>query len=268
MPARISCPRCGTESIQGISERCRRCGRAFPDDLPPRRNASPASGGDVAIWILAGVAALSLLLVAATVVLLVKMPAQQGPTGGPFTAPPPGPLQGAAPGVTRPAGELLRNGDFEDGNVGFVSDYQHSPGRILDVRTYDIVRNPRDAHRDAALFGDHTNGTGLMMAVNGGNLIDRIVWTQTVVVSPGVRYSFSLWLACWFAPNPAHLDVRINGKSVGKVVAPEVCGEWKEFKATWDAGVDRTAAIEIYSLTRDLPGNAFCLDDLSFRAAR
>jgi hypothetical protein len=59
--------------------------------------------------------------------------------------------------------ERIRNGDFEQGNRGFRSDYHLEPGNIRPELSYDIVVNPQDAHADAAFFGDHTSGKGRMM---------------------------------------------------------------------------------------------------------
>jgi hypothetical protein len=161
--------------------------------------------------------------------------------------------------------ELIRNGNFEQGNKEFRTAYKHSPGSVLDALTYDVVTDPSTAHRDAASFGDHTSGKGHMLVVNGGNAADRAVWEQTVEVRPGAEYTFSLWVATWYALSPAELDVHINGKSVGKVTAPEKCGEWKQLKVKWEPGTTRSAKIEIFDLNTDVAGNDFALDDISLQ---
>jgi hypothetical protein len=163
------------------------------------------------------------------------------------------------------ADELIRNGDFEQGNKEFGTAYKHSPGNVLDVLTYDVVKDPNTAHRDAASFADHTSGKGYMMVVNGGDAADQALWEQTVEVQPGAEYTFSLWVASWYASSPAELDVHINGKSVGKVVAPEKCGEWKQLKVKWDAGKQSSAKIEIFDLNTQFSGNDFALDDISLQ---
>src|SRR5262245_57509335 len=40
------------------------------------------------------------------------------------------------------AAELIVNGNFEAGPVGFTSAYLYSPGNILGDGTYDVVKNP------------------------------------------------------------------------------------------------------------------------------
>jgi hypothetical protein len=106
------------------------------------------------------------------------------------------------------------------------------------------------------------------MAINGGNAPDRVVWAQTVDVRPGAEFTFSLWLASWYATAPAELDVHINGKLIGKVVAPAKAGEWKELRVKWNSGTDKSANLEIFDLTRAVSGNDFCIDDISLREGK
>ena len=52
---------------------------------------------------------------------------------------------------------LIINGDFELGNVGFFSDYSNSTH--LNASTiYVITTNPEPLHKYAASYGDHTTG--------------------------------------------------------------------------------------------------------------
>jgi hypothetical protein len=166
------------------------------------------------------------------------------------------------------ADELVCNGDFEQGLKGFRSAYRHSPGNIRDAFTFCLGRSPSQAHSDAAAFNDHTGGGGLMMLVNGGDAVNDVLWGQTVAVRRQTTYTFSLWVASWYQSAPAELEVRINGKALGRVVAPARCGEWKELKATWHSGADSQAAIEIFNFTRHISGNDFAIDDISLRGPR
>jgi hypothetical protein len=163
------------------------------------------------------------------------------------------------------ADELIRNGDFERGNKEFRTEYKHTPGSVLDALTYDIAKDPNKIHRDAESFGDHTSGKGNMMVVNGGDAADQVVWGQTVDVQPGAEYTFSLWVASWYASSPAEIDVHINGKSIGKVTAPEKCGEWKQLKVKWNSGTDKSARVDVFDLNTAVSGNDFALDDISLQ---
>jgi hypothetical protein len=164
-----------------------------------------------------------------------------------------------------PAGELIRNGNFEQGNRGFQSSYTYSPRSVLDDLTYAIVKNPNSVHRDAATFGDHTSGSGYMMVINGGNGIDRVIWRQSVAVRARADFTFSVWVTNWTSISPPTLEVRINGQSIGRVTARGRCGEWSELNVKWNAGKETSAAIEIYNLNPAVSGNDFAIDDVSLR---
>ena len=163
------------------------------------------------------------------------------------------------------ADERIANGDFEQGARGFRTGYQHSPGNLRESGTFCVVTDPHNAHDSAASFNDHTSGRGFLLAVNGSDLPDLLLWGQDVAVKPGAEYTLSLWVASWFFTSPAELEVRINGREVGRVIASTKTGEWKELRATWTAGNDSRAVIEIYNRTREISGNDFAIDDISLR---
>ncbi len=118
---------------------------------------------------------------------------------------------------------LIVNGDFEDGNVGFDTDYFYVPpdGSMYAENTYAIGDDPRDYHSEWASFGDHTTGTGMMMIVNGFPLEElpiRIVWGQEV----NLPAAFS---AVKTYPMFANGDSRI-GDVLVKNSAEEICVEF------------------------------------------
>src|SRR6516162_4172874 len=81
--------------------------------------------------------------------------------------------------------DYIVNGNFEQGNVGFTSQYTYSPGELGPARTYDVVSNPGiDRPRDInpPNFGDHTTGHGLMFAGNGAEVPNVIVWSETLSI--------------------------------------------------------------------------------------
>jgi hypothetical protein len=161
--------------------------------------------------------------------------------------------------------ERIVNGDFEQGRVGFRTQYTFSPGNLRPELAYDIVQRPTEAHADAAAFGDHTTGKGNMLMVNGGQAINHVVWGQTTTVRPGGEYTFTLWVASWTPISPAQLDVRVNGKSIGQVAASPNPGQWNQLRVVWNAGDNRSANIEIFDLNQAFSGNDFAIDDVSLR---
>ncbi|HJS18829.1 MAG TPA: hypothetical protein VJ785_08770 [Anaerolineales bacterium] len=160
---------------------------------------------------------------------------------------------------------LIVNDDFEGGNTGFSSEYDFSPGDIFPESTYDMVTDPSDSHPSAASFGDHTSGSGQMMAVNGALTGTSIVWSETIAVTANTEYEFSAWIASWFVISPTELQFRVNGSPIGHFTAPRVPGVWLQFFALWNSGTNTTATIEIVDLNTAQNGNDFALDDLVFQ---
>src|SRR4051794_40499460 len=79
---------------------------------------------------------------------------------------------------------LIVNGDFEQGNTGFSTQFAYTPGDIGPGGTYDILTNPLNSHGFIpSIPGDHTTGSGLMMAINGSHSTGFVVWSQTVSVA-------------------------------------------------------------------------------------
>ena len=93
---------------------------------------------------------------------------------------------------------LVFNGDFFLGNAGFVTDYQYlSSAPAAGVqKAYGIVSNPSTWFSPFSTCGDHTNGTGNMMVIDGStsNSGTDKIWSQTIPVIAGQNYTFSYWI--------------------------------------------------------------------------
>lgn len=166
---------------------------------------------------------------------------------------------------------LLVNGDFQMGATGFTSTYSYSPSNLWKTATYDVVTNPHDDHPRGASFGDHTTGTGFMLALDGSTGTNAVVWSETVPVSPDTTYIFSGWGASWgetghgFDPSPAVLRVLINGQQyAADVTLAATDGVWRTFSVVWHSQSSTQAAIKIQDENTAYIGNDFALDDLSF----
>ena len=172
----------------------------------------------------------------------------------------------------RPAAtaNLVFNGDFSEGNKGFTTSYIYSPDDIGLLQCYSILRNPQSGTLnpvDKGNFGDHSTGKGLMMVVNGSADHNVVVWGQDVPVQPGHAYEFEAWVASWHQANPAVVEVRINGQSLGRVDAPVTTGMWVPLRAHWNSAEATTARIEIIDIRPEDIGSDFALDDISLRPA-
>jgi hypothetical protein len=163
---------------------------------------------------------------------------------------------------------LVENGDFSNGNKGFLTNYQYFLDDYGSNQSFCILANPKDgttSPSDKGDYGDHTTGEGLMMVINGSSDPSAVVWSQKITVDPGKRYDFSMWISSWFPDNPATIDVRFNGVSVGKVDAPSGLGLWVPFNAAWDSGDASSVTIELFDVRPADIGSDFALDDISFR---
>lgn len=166
---------------------------------------------------------------------------------------------------TGAAANLITNSDFESGNTGFSSDYTNGL-YIFEEQTYAITTNPSNNHSGATSYGDHTSGSGLMMAVNGSATAGDVIWGQTISVSAGTVYDFATYISSWSNENPAELDFSVNGFSIGGLDASSSTGIWELAFASWNSGANTTATIEIRNFNTNPSGNDFAIDDLYFGA--
>ncbi len=160
--------------------------------------------------------------------------------------------------------DLIVNGDFESGNTGFVTQYTFAAGAgIGSQQSFDIITNPADHHPSGGNYGDHTTGTGHMIAVNESLTPNQLVWGQTVPVVPGSGYHFEAFISSWVATAPSQLDVLFNGVSLGTMQAPGTTARWVEFHLDWNSGAATSLNIQLRNITTADVGGDFALDDLS-----
>jgi hypothetical protein len=185
------------------------------------------------------------------------------------------------------SGELVTNGDFNQGNNGFLSDYSfvngfantavgYSSGTGLYPESkYTVVANRTDSNVTLfhpAFFGNgHNQGNTVgrnddkYMAINGSTVLGQKIWSQTVEVVPNNSYSFSAWITSINAGNPSLLRFLINGTEIGpQISAPSALNAWKQFYTVWNSGSATTAEITIINDNSVANGNDFGLDDISF----
>ncbi len=161
---------------------------------------------------------------------------------------------------------LLSNGDFEAGDVGFDSAYANPNALLWDPAVYDVEANPQATHPSWASFGDHTTGQGLMMIVNGADVPDVMVWGEAGIgVEANTDYDFSFWMASTYSTAPAALNLEINGAVVSPTWnASSTTGLWQQFSVTWNSGAASVADLKLWNQQTAYSGNDFALDDLSF----
>ena len=178
--------------------------------------------------------------------------------------------------VSVPSGELVSNGNFEDGNTGgFTSAYGYvntpynttpSSGLYPEGK-YAVTSNPNTYHPN--FHGTGHGGSGNFMAVNGATTAAAKLWGRVVNVIPNTKYFFSTWISSINPDNLARLSFSINGSPIGNVItAPAMNGQanpWSQFYAEWTSGSGITTAdIQIVNQNIIASGNDFGLDDISF----
>lgn len=163
---------------------------------------------------------------------------------------------------------LVFNGDFEQGNTGFTSQYAYcnTANCLWPEATYAVGTNASFFHNNFVGV-DHTTGSGNFMIVNGSSQPNTNVWCQTINVTPNTTYQFSAWVQSCVTSNPAILQFRINGSLIGSsFTAPGSLNQWAQFYSTWNSGTSTTATICIVNQNTATSGNDFGLDDIVFTA--
>ncbi|MCB0753987.1 MAG: gliding motility-associated C-terminal domain-containing protein [Flavobacteriales bacterium] len=167
--------------------------------------------------------------------------------------------------VGQTTGNLVFNGDFSLGNVGFGSDYAYS-NNLVPESLYGVVTNANTVHPSFQGVG-HTGNAPVdsFMVVNGSGTPNQNVWCQTVSVSPNTDYYFGAWVSTVVASSPAILQFSINGQVLGTpFTAPFNINNWTQFFETWNSGTATTATICVVNQNTNTGGNDFALDDITF----
>jgi gliding motility-associated-like protein len=168
-----------------------------------------------------------------------------------------------------PSPNMVTNGDFSQGNLGFSSDYLYiaNAGTSGVQRAYGVVTAATSWFQFFPSCNiEHTTGTGKMMIIDGStiNAGNDKVWGQTITVQPNQTYTFSYWIQTVSLPNPANIEVKINGVVVGTDLAPSAECSWSLRTYTWNSGTATSAQIAMYDKVVAAGGNDFALDDISF----
>jgi gliding motility-associated-like protein len=161
--------------------------------------------------------------------------------------------------------ELVYNGDFTLGNVGFTTSYAYathaSPG------WYGIATDPHSANSGWASCSDHTSGSGNEMWIDLSASSSINVWAEIISnIQPHTNYLFSCWVCTLDLLGPGILQFAINGNLVGyPFSAPLTECNWIKFCFLWNSDTSTSAAIVITNQSQFSQGNDIALDDISFR---
>ena len=161
------------------------------------------------------------------------------------------------------AANMVYNGGFEDGNVGFSTDYVYGNTGSHDhyYVGYDIADMwPWDS--PGFPVTDHTSGSGLFLMIDGSIQPNTTVWSQTIPVEPNTDYLFSAW---FLTDNIAYFKYEINGVQTGiDYSTPETQWVWERYSQVWNSGPDTVAEVKIINRFSQSGGYDYCIDDISF----
>jgi len=138
-------------------------------------------------------------------------------------------------------GNLIYNGDFELGNVGFTTQYTYTTD-LTNSGTIVVGIDPSSYHPLAASYGDHTSNFGRMLIANGATQTNRVIWEQTVSVDADTEYMVFYWLSNWTDDDVRLAQIRclINGLHVGLGFAPRARIR-RQRSASWTRSARRSA---------------------------
>jgi hypothetical protein len=161
---------------------------------------------------------------------------------------------------------IVINGRFDMGPVGFNSEYVNNQVSIEAEGTYAVVNDAHLVHPNFVCSEDHTSGSGNFMAVNGAGIPDVEIWSITLNdIQPNTDYEFSTWVASLQTTNPAILQFSINEVMMGQPFhAYDSTCDWYQFYHVWNSGANTQATISIVNQNTNISGNDFLLDDISF----
>src|ERR1041385_5514559 len=173
------------------------------------------------------------------------------------------------PGVTN----LVTNGDFEAGSVGFRTSLTENTTTHISFGQYRIGTEAYDANA-YWISEDHTTGSGKFMMCDGiqGAFTDP-AWAQSVTVSPNTPYNISVWVNNldpeWLIGGiPAVMAIYVNGELIKEKNLSMNTTEWVELKGCWySASASGLVEIKITSNTTAGGGNDFGIDDILFSEA-
>jgi len=163
---------------------------------------------------------------------------------------------------------LVANGDFELGNIGFGTSYTYvTPvaNALYPEGDYTIVADPHSVHTGFDACPNHTATGTLQMVVNGA-AASKNIWTQTVNVVPYTDYQFTYWVQSVNPSSPSQSQLYVNDAALGaSYTADATTCTWKQFVYNWNSGTSTTAKLDLRNLNYAAGGNDFAIDDIIFQ---
>ena len=166
----------------------------------------------------------------------------------------------------------VTNGDFEAGNIGFLTSYTYTAdiagnSELIPENRYSVGANANNYHPQ--FIG--TGRTGNFLIVNGNTTTVKELWAQNVDVIAGREYVFTMYTQNLYTLNAPKFSFKItpNDGVSGSVefgTSNPLAGRngWIEVSATYTANFTGSAKLSIIDTDLTKIGNDFGIDDISF----
>ena len=163
---------------------------------------------------------------------------------------------------TAPGPNLVVNGDFTAGNVGFTNGYVLKCLAPAFPGNYCVGANP--TLMNAAW--NHTPRSAPNFLYADG--INAIAWSETIPVTANTTYNFNAWFCRFAGFNAPVLQVFINGGVALTTVSPLFGNNyWAPGSFLWCSNAATSANITIRALAPIASGHDFGIDDISFNTS-
>ncbi|MFN4315827.1 MAG: PKD domain-containing protein [Chitinophagaceae bacterium] len=159
---------------------------------------------------------------------------------------------------------LLANSDFEVGATGFSSEYQFNSLSGSLPGTYTVSSDVVGWNSTLGACTEHGTGSGNMLIVNGSVEKGKVVWEQTVAVTPGTRFGFGTYVQNLNTIYFPGLNLLINGQNIPLRGSPGSQCNWELLQAIWFSETNSSATLQLVSSVDWEQGNDFAIDDVRF----
>ena len=186
---------------------------------------------------------------------------QDGSTNSTFAVPAPGTYSCE---VGKISGNLIFNGDFEQGNIGFNTQYDYTTSSTAEGQ-YFVGTSIPDVWW--AGCGDHTSGSGNMMILNAActGTPGADFWCQTIAVTPNTDYYFSAFFAnANTNATTAVIALAIDGTQVATHSSVPGACNYEELNYIWNSGTQTSVNICLKEISNSCIGADFIVDDIRF----
>jgi hypothetical protein len=163
---------------------------------------------------------------------------------------------------------LVKNGDFESGNVGFKSDFIFAEEGVW-IWGYYVITDNAAQYLDGVTFQNPVPNTGKYYAVQVDGSRKQRLWYDSITVKPNTTYSFSCILANISSDQGGKMILKVNGKACCPCPARSLLSGscvWTPFSEQYKTGPDETKIeISIVDEIWSSIGNDVALDNIEFK---